>query len=157
MFCEAIIIAGLCVSPQVDYVNIQEHQTMADVATSYDGVERDISRFYKPENPSVRIGTSIYIDDDKKLSLQYDNGYESSKYELEDSLSVQYTQIFDLKENHSLTISGGATIGGKSNHTSCIDSFGREYYCGDLTAWNDFKTTDYDTPWNASLVYSMRF
>ena len=157
MFCEMVIIGTMCLTGvQLDYLNISEQRTMHDVAYSYDGMERDVSKFYKPEEPSVKAGGSFFIDDNIKLSLQYDNGYESMKYKRDDSLSIQYTQLFDIKENHYVTFSGGTVIGGEDNHTSCKDSYGREYYCGSLTAWSDFKT-DHDTPWNASLTYTMRF
>lgn len=157
-FCESLLIAGACLTgAQLDYLTVSPQDTPEMVAYSYDGVARDVSRFYKPEDPSIKLGASFFIDDDIKITAKYDNGYKAQKYEVEDSLAIQYTQVFDITDNTFLTFSGGTTIGGGSEHESCKDSYGREYYCGSLTAWSDFKQTDDDTPYNVSFTVTKRF
>ena len=130
------IVAGL-LSADVNHIK------MNDTALSYDGTTRDISQFYTPSN-NVYNGTVGIFADDWSAKIRYDNGFESDKLSISKSTTIQLTKTFDLDESWSISGTVGFQLGGKQKHTSCTDSIGRSYYCGNLTAWSDFKGPDYN-------------
>jgi hypothetical protein len=122
-------------------------------ATSYDGVERDISRFYSPDAPTVDIGGVVYFDSGSVLQAGLNTGYETSKLSVSPSLRASFsTKPFDLGNDWSVKGSISASISARTSHTSCKDSFSREYYCGNLTAWSDFDSKETESKFNVDYV-----
>ena len=134
------VVAGL-LSAGVDHVSFNK------TAHSYDGEARDISQFYTPSN-KVYHGTVGLFADDWSAKIKYDNGFESDKLSISKSTTIQLSKNFELNESWSIEGSVGFQLGGQSKHKPCTDSVDRQYYCGNLTAWSDFKQPEY-TPYRS--------
>ena len=52
---------------------------LPDTAYSYDGTERDISRFYHQDIPAVQVGGLAVIDDDTWLDWNINSGTHTRK------------------------------------------------------------------------------
>ena len=130
------VVAGL-LSAGVDHVSFNK------TAHSYDGEARDISQFYTPSN-NVYHGTVGIFADDWSAKIKYDNGFESDKLSISKSTTIQLSKNFELNESWSIKGSVGFQLGGQSKHKPCTDETDRKYYCGNLTAWSDFKEPDYN-------------
>lgn len=116
---------------------------LPDVAHSYDGVARDISKFYKPSNTQFYIGGQwTNRKRDTSILFTYDNGFNSDKLDIQPSLRLGINHVKEIEKNTFITLSGSRKFGGDTKHTSCVDSLGGEFYCGNLTHWSDFKDKD---------------
>ena len=133
-------IMGVCVSAFLTnggFMNVDLPKT----AGSYDGKVRSIERFYTHESKPYNIGGLIALDN-TVINIQYNSGVDTEKLDINQSAKIHVTQRFNITENLSLDATIGTSIGGEVRHTACTDSVGREYYCGTLTAWSDFKPED---------------
>ena len=128
------IIAAQLVSGEVGYSN-----GMPTTATSYDGEVRSIERFYEDEQLNISIDGYIILDSYTRVSIGFDNGIDTSKLDRSNQYRIGIDQIMDINDNSYLTFSGSTEIGGNYRETPCLDRYGREYYCGNLTAWSDYE------------------
>ena len=150
-----IKIAGACVIAALTnggFMNVDLPKT----AGSYDGKVRSIEKFYTPESQPYNIGGLIAFDN-TLINIQYNSGIDTEKLDVNSSANIQVTQRFNLTDNVSIDATIGTTIGGEVRHTSCKDSLGREYFCGNLTAWSDFEEGKTETPYNGKLKVNYRF
>ena len=136
-----ITIKGMCVLAALTSVDVYDRE-MPTEAYSYDGKARDISKFYESESEEFNVGLVAFIED-TQININYDNGFTSQKLRIDDATTVHVTQNIEIDDQWSLALTAGASFGGKSKHTACTDKFGREYYCGDLTAWSDFSQPEH--------------
>ena len=156
MSCLTTIMGVCIVTAHLTHLDVSNKDALISSAKSYDGIERDVSRFYKPEEKIVSIGGNIYTRD-TKFSIGYNNGIDTMKYDKEDSLSIQVTKVIPISERLRMNISGGTIIGGNESHKSCKDSYNREYYCGNLTAWKDFKYEENNDIYNIGISIKYKF
>ena len=129
------------------------NSNLPSVAYSYDGVARDISRFYQDEQTNFYIKGHVTFDTGTRVFLGYNSGIDTAKFDVSKSYNIGIAQIIQS----NWIVSANATIGGKQRHTICIDKYNRNYYCGDLTAWSDFKEPKHEIPYSASIKYVHRF
>ncbi len=114
-----------------------ETDTLYTTATSYDGVNRDVSRFYERSTPSLGINT-VFSYNGISGNVSLNTGTRTEKLSISPSLSGSIGKSWELDSGWSLSGNVGWSLSGSSKHTSCTDSYDREYYCGDLTAWSEF-------------------
>ena len=108
------------------------------VAESYDGVKRDVSRFYEEKNQPFYVGGFVILDTNTRINLTFNSGVDTDKLDIGKSVKVGIKQYERLDENWSIVYGGGVTLGGDVEHSPCKDSYSRSYYCGNLTSWSDF-------------------
>ena len=125
-------------------------------AHSYDGVKRNVERFYTPESKPFNVGGVIALDN-TIIQLNYNSGIDAEKLDVNSSTDIQVTQRFNITDNVSIDTTIGTTIGGEVRHTACTDSVGSKYFCGNLTAWSDFEAEDHKQPYNGSIKLNYRF
>ena len=132
---------------------------LPEVAYSYDGKARSIERFYKKKKQPFHIGGSIVTRDLYKIDLYHNSGLETKKLDIDSTNKIQISKFIDLGKNWSVIPTAGYAFGGKKTHTSCIDKYNREYYCGTLTAWSDFKDKEKKNinAVNAGITFKYRF
>ena len=131
---------------------------MYDKARTYDGTVHDVSKFYTKKNNDVSGSGYLILNTNTKVDLGYKAGFESDKYSTSDTYRVGITQLQDIDENSFLTFGASTTIGGKSSHRPCKDSYDREYFCGNLTSWSDHKKeTSNESNHNFNINYTFRF
>ena len=130
---------------------------MPTTAYSYDGEQRDISKFYEPENELYHVSGYAYLESDTLIEFGYDNGHSAQKYQRDPTLSVHVTQHIPLNDKLSLNVTAGTRFGGNVSETPCYDSFDREYYCGNLTAWSDYERDENESYYLGRVSMSYRF
>jgi hypothetical protein len=108
-------------------------------ASAYDTtVVHDISGFYKSQNLRYRFILN-YLEPMSKsfVSLGIDSGTKTEKLTINKSLFIGLTKAITIQKNNFIYASAGHWFGGKISESPCLDSYGREYYCPNLTAWTD--------------------
>ena len=154
---DACILGACLVAAQMTHASVGYDYGFADTAISYDGVERDISQFYEPERTTAHVGGYAYFDNNVLVELSLDNGYRSQKWDQTRSATVHVTKEFELSNKWSVALTAGTKFGGKISEDSCKDSYDREYYCGDLTAWSDHTTEQPKQYHMGGIALSYRF
>ena len=151
-----IKIAGACIlAAQLTGGGVYDPQ-LPETAYAYDGKARDVSKFYEPESQPFQIAGGVLIED-TLIHVNYDSGYTTEKLKVSDSATVHATQFIDLSDKLQLSVTAGASFGGERKDTACSDSFGRQYYCGTLTAWSDYKPQEADRYLSGSVKLKYRF
>ena len=108
-------------------------------AHSYDGKPRDVSKFYKQTIPNIHLSGYTIIDDNDWIKGSITTGTYTEKMDEYPTINAEWFHNFKLENGWNIATSIGATLNFGTNHRSCKDDFSREYYCGNLTAWSDFK------------------
>lgn len=144
-----ILMATSLIGADISHYDFPTH------ASSYDGTERNISEFYQSQNNEITL-TTLTLINDGHVQLTVDNGYKSNKLTITKSLAVQVNKSYKINDEWSYTVSGGTKFGGKSKHTSCKDSYAREYHCASLTAFSDLNQS-HTIPYNVGLTFNYRF
>ena len=147
-------IKGICVAAALTGGGTYDIPT-PEIAYAYDGEARDVSHFYEPTNEQFKIGLGVLVED-TLIHVNYDNGLNSEKLSINESAIIHVTQKVKLDDKLSLSFTAGASFGGEQKHTACSDKFGREYYCGSLTAWSDFQPAEQDRYTTGSIKLSYK-
>ena len=127
------------------------------VAYSYDGVARNVSRFYKSQGKEYKLGLIFAFDSDTMITLNYDNGLKTEKMKIDKYTEIKLVQGVKVNNNLNLSFKTRIQIGGDISHTPCVDGFGRNYYCGSLTAWSDFDPVEITREYIGEVVFSYKF
>ena len=151
------ILEVCLVAARLTSLDLQYENNLPTVAYSYDGKARDISRFYENKKTQIKTSGSLYFDTDTKIDLYWDNGMDTDKLDVSSTKGIGLSQYIEIDDNHSFVLGGSYKFTGKQKHTPCIDTLGREYYCGTLTAWKDFKEPKHEDTYSLSVRYSYRF
>ena len=130
---------------------------MPTTATSYDGVERDISKFYEDKQTNLYVDGYIILDTKTKVNIGFDNGIKTNKFKQSNTYKIGVTQAIDITPNSYITIGGSTAFGGNISETPCKDDYDREYYCGNLTAWTDYERQENEQNYNSNITYTWRF
>ena len=147
-------IKGLCVAAALTGGGTYDLPT-PEIAYSYNGEATDVSRFYEEDNQQFTVGLGILVEN-TLVHINYDNGFNSEKLSINESAVIHVTQNVELDDKWSLSLTAGASFGGEQKHSACTDSLGREYYCGDLTAWSDFQAPEQDRYTTGSIKLSYK-
>ena len=94
---------------------------MPTVAHSYDGKARDVSKFYKPTNKQFYIGGKYTFNKGyTNLYGTYDNGFNSSKYNIDKSFRLGVSHTKKLDDNLFVSIGGHYKFGGEAIRYSML-------------------------------------
>ncbi len=107
--------------------------------SAYDSaIKYDISSFYNSKNSRIKFIIN-YVEPSSEIyiSVGYDSGSQAEKINISRAYFIGLTRTFNIHKNGYLTTSSGSWFGGKITQYPCIDSYNREYYCPNLTAWID--------------------
>jgi hypothetical protein len=131
-----------------------------NACSAYDGtVCQNINGFYKPDTPELILTGMFKIDGDNILSFGINTGYNSSKLSVSPSFLIGGATRFytsDKKDSH-IILEANYWLGSNVTHRPCYDSFDREYYCGNLTAWSDFQYDHHPSSYNMKVWYEKVF
>jgi hypothetical protein len=132
----------------------------AAVASGYDSsVAYDVSGFYQGLR-KTRVNFILNYSTEthgEVVSFGFDPGAQSEKATVKRALFVGYTRALVPQKSVILTFSTGAWIFSGMNETPCIDSYDRQYHCRSLTAWSDYSSPKYRTPYYFDLRLGFRF
>lgn len=130
-----------------------------DRVTSYSADRSwDVAHFYKPD--SMRISAIMHWAGrtaGEVFSFGMDSGYRAEKMTIAPALFVGYARSLNVGKASYFTFAAGGWLGGKVSHKACYDSFDREYYCADLTAWSDFRAPEDQLRHYYQLVFTHEF
>jgi hypothetical protein len=127
--------------------------------SAYDtSVVHELSDFYRAKGARTafilnqHLGTSGYL-----LSLGYDSGSKSEKFQVARSLYMGMAKSIKLSQGSTLYFSAGRWLGGEVSESPCIDAYQREYWCPNLTSWQDRPGLKNRREANVDLVWQLTF
>ena len=118
---------------------------LPSTASSYDGVERDVSKFYQQHIPDIEVGGYHILDKNDRIKAKVSTGTYTEKLDIYPTINFEWEHITELNDEWSILTSLGGKLSLGNHNRPCTDSFDRKYYCGNLTAWSDFKGNKHET------------
>ena len=115
------------------------------------------SALYKPTNQQVIVSGYYFFNKNDAILLGLNTGYNSQKLIIQPSIALGYSSQFELDKSKKFVIEGNKWFGGNIQHKPCVDSFDREYYCGNLSAWSDFNYHSNINSYNMRVMYQWKF
>ena len=127
---------------EVSSLPVRNGQGYALVCSTYDkAVCADVREFYRFRESSIsRVTFVASFNMNWGLRATVITGAKAAK------LTIQPKAIFGLIGSIPTSNGGGlsgeiyGSVGGSLIHRPCMDSYDREYFCGNLTAWSDFTS-----------------
>ena len=130
------------------------------VCSTYDkSICHNLSEFYKSSHPSFLISGFYKADKNNTFSFGINSGFNSQKLDIAPSFLVGgATRLYtsEKKDSHFI-FESNYWIGTKVRHSPCLDSYDRKFYCGNLTAWSDFKYDARPKSYNFLVWYEKLF
>ena len=111
------------------------------ISSSYDtDVTYDISNFYENRKSRIKLIANFKLSSNNTTySVGIDSGVAASKINIQKSFFVGATHVIQLNKQSHMVWSTGSWFGGSIKESPCLDSYDREYWCQNLTAWADYK------------------
>lgn len=111
------------------------------VRSGYDeAISYDLSDMYSYQKPRAALILNFAITTPGTVySIGFDSGVRTRKLTLKPSFFVGFAQAYALSSREHFAISFGHWFGGSISESPCIDAYDREYWCANLTAWEDYK------------------
>ena len=110
----------------------------------------DVSRFYDQKIPNFRAGGYYALDNNDAIFFNIDTGVHTKKLDTA-SIGLEYKKVVALSDSWTLTGAVGVDYNFSKNKP-CVDSENRQYYCGNLTAWKDYKDKEtHEDTYKASI------
>ena len=127
--------------------------------SGYDSaIAHDVGKFYQADNKRVNIVINKYLGSTGILtSVGFDGGSRAKKFKVSNSKYLGFARSFSFGSRSTLYVSTGRWFGGEVSESPCIDSYEREYWCVNLTAWIDRpviksrKEEHFDIVWQLSF------
>lgn len=148
-------------APNMAMVN--DDQLMAVPATVCSGYDASIchavGKFYQANQLPIFASALVFLSRDEIVQLGFNSGYDSAKLSVTPSVMLGAGRRFYLNESRKsqLVVHGYRWFGAQVTHRPCLDSFNREYFCGNLTAWSDFTWDSRPQSYAAYLVFNRLF
>ena len=114
----------------------------SSVVSAYDATSTrySTSNFYALKSDRYKFISHINgFSKGEVFSIGYDTGINTQKLNMTNAFFVGYTKTFSLAESALLNFSLGGWFGGGIHESPCVDSYGRQYSCQTLTAWQDYN------------------
>lgn len=91
------------------------------------------------------------------LSFGYDSGLQADKLSVAPSTFLGLAKNFEIDKANTMSVSWGQWFGGKVTERPCLDSYDRQYWCPNLSAWIDRPTLDTQPSRYYELKYQWQF
>lgn len=110
------------------------------VCSGYDaGVCADISRFYQFDHRQLWRFTLVgQLSENWGVRLTLTTGAEAAKMTVAPRLIFGVIGTAHDTPHSSLSAELFTSLGGDITHQPCVDTYARAYFCGALTAWDDY-------------------
>ncbi len=111
-----------------------------NVASAYDSeIRHDVSSFYRTKKDRINmiLGFTLW-GPGTVISVGYDSGVKAEKLSIKRALFLGVNHTVRLRKNTYLGFGLGKWIGGRISETPCVDTYDREYWCQNLTAWSEY-------------------
>ena len=134
--------------------------TQAQVTSEYDATSNSyaMTPFYTGAKLRRHLISNFVIPNtNAMLSFGYDSGSRSEKISITKTFFLGISAFKKLDSNSALFFLAGAWQRERISEQPCFDSYDREYWCPNLTAWSDHKPLS-STPLRfAEVKYERRF
>ena len=130
------------------------------VCSIYDNaVCYDVGQFYRSAVPQVLVSGYYKLDGNTAINWGIDSGFSSQKLSVSPALLLGISKRWYLSERRDsqLVFEFSGWLGQSIKHRPCSDSYGREYYCGNLSAWSDFTDKSRTDNFYVKLWYDWAF
>jgi len=130
------------------------------VCSIYDNaVCYDVGQFYRSAVPQVLVSGYYKLDGNTAINWGIDSGFSSQKLSVSPALLLGISKRWYLSERRDsqIVFEFSGWLGQSIKHSPCSDSYGREYYCGNLSAWSDFTETSRTDNFYVKLWYDWAF
>ena len=123
-----------------------------------DSIAYPLTPFYTPKNTRYRwIANYIEPFTQWLISFGYDSGSRADKLSVAPSTFLGLAKTFEIDKANTMSVSWGQWFGGKVTEHPCLDSYDRQYWCPNLTAWIDRPTLDTQPSKYYELKYQWQF
>ncbi len=150
-------ISGVYLSSWVATVNDRPLMgRLTETCSGYDlSVCQNLGDFYKPSAYQFIMAGFYRVDSDNILAFGVNSGFASQKLTVSPSFLIGgATRFYTSKDKDShLILEGNYWFGSKVAHKPCLDSYDREYFCGNLTAWSEFNYDHRPDSYNIKIWY----
>lgn len=111
------------------------------VTSSYDtDMAHNVSKFYEGRQNRIKLITNFKLSSPNTIySVGFDSGISADKINIQKSLFVGAAHVIELNKQSHMSLSAGSWFGGNIKESPCFDTYDREYWCQNLTAWSDYK------------------
>lgn len=127
--------------------------------SAYDAlVVHDLRDFYTARHTRAafiinqHLGRSGFL-----LSMGYDSGSKSDKFEVARSRYLGLAKSVRLAQGSFLYLSAGRWLGGSVKESPCLDAYDRAYWCPNLTAWQDRPALANRKEGHVDVVWQLSF
>jgi len=117
----------------------------------------NLSNFYKSINPQAIISGYYFFNKNDAIIIGLNTGFNSPKLVIQPSIELGYSTLVSLEKNVNFVFEGSKWLGGHIEHKPCADTFDREYYCGNLSAWSDFHYQSHVNSYTMRFLYQWKF
>lgn len=127
--------------------------------SAYDAsVAYPLTPFYTPKKTRYRWITN-YVEPFSQwlISFGYDSGLQADKLSVAPSTFLGLAKTFEIDKTNTMSVSWGQWFGGKVTERPCLDSYDRQYWCPNLSAWIDRPTLDTQPSKYYELKYQWQF
>jgi hypothetical protein len=90
-------------------------------------------------------------------SIGFDSGVRTKKLSIKPSLFLGFAQAYAFSNRQHVAISVGHWFGGSISESPCIDAYDRQYWCPNLTAWEDYEPEYPEQNRFIDIAYVYRF
>ena len=130
------------------------------VISAYDSTSApyEITPFYTSKSTRMRLVVNYFIPSTSfLLSAGYDSGSDAEKITVNASKFFGLSTFWRLNSQSAVYLLMGAWDQQDVTERPCIDSYVREYWCANLTAWSDHVPLDSAQFNFINLKYELRF
>ena len=110
------------------------------VASIYDSTSTsfDVTPFYTAQNIRAHLILNYFIPDTPiLLSVGYDTGSKAQKISISSTRFIGLSSYKRINSNSAIFFMMGGWQREIITETPCVDSYEREYWCANLSAWSD--------------------
>jgi hypothetical protein len=130
------------------------------VTSEYDGTSSsyEMTPFYTASNVRKHLISNFSIPNTKAVfSIGYDSGSRAEKISISKTLFLGFATYSKVDSNSVIYFIAGSWQKERINEQPCFDSYDREYWCPNLTAWVDRKPLTSSPLRFAEVRYERRF
>jgi hypothetical protein len=129
------------------------------VRSGYDeAISYDLSDMYSYQKPRAALILNFAITAPGTVySIGFDSGVRTKKLSIKPSLFLGFAQAYAFSNRQHVAISVGHWFGGSISESPCIDAYDRQYWCPNLTAWEDYEPEYPEQNRFIDIAYVYRF
>lgn len=134
--------------------------TQSKVISEYDATSNShaIQDFYTATNQRQHLISNFVIPNTNTLiSIGYDSGSRAPKISTSNSFFLGLSTFKKINSNSAIFLMLGGWRKERISEQPCLDSYDREYWCPNLTAWSDYKPILVTPLRFAEVRYERRF